>query len=447
VTVLRATVAVTAVARDRKRRRVALFGLGAFFCAMFPTQGGYQDFGALIARQPAVTKRWQRYLIASPFGTIHTTLDMPRPIGATIPRPPLYVLASVNPNEIAAAIGRELLSTSGALQYPSVNRRAKGDALAARPRAPLPPLAALPSPVVPLEAAGSLGDTDATRFEYNEYQLPDADDAAASAADIDLPVDVPPADLTKLQLGDGASGEARLYFGIDPLGSVQEALAPWAPGQAPVIASAQSDDADLKQPGRLTPGEAAAADKPGETVANKGQVTDDTKRPMSPSERLKLVGKSRARAEKCLANAVYFEARGESVRGQIAVAQVVMNRVFSPFYPKDVCSVVYQNAHRHLACQFTFACDGIPDVVTEPDAWARAKKIAVDVLDGKLWLPEIAKSTHYHAYWVHPSWVGEMRKLSKLGVHTFYRPRAWGDGSDEPKWSDPKTTAETAAKL
>ena len=64
------------------------------------------------------------------------------------------------------------------------------------------------------------------------------------------------------------------------------------------------------------------------------------------------------------------------VRGQIAVAQVVMNRVFSPFYPNDVCGVVYQNANRHNACQFTFACDGIPDVVTEPDAWERAKRIA-----------------------------------------------------------------------
>ena len=100
------------------------------------------------------------------------------------------------------------------------------------------------------------------------------------------------------------------------------------------------------------------------------------------------------KAEKCLATAIYFEARGESVRGQIAVAQVVLNRVFSPFYPNEVCGVVYQNAERHDSCQFTFACDGIPDIVTEPDAWARAKHIARDMLDGKLWMPEVAKSTH-----------------------------------------------------
>jgi spore germination cell wall hydrolase CwlJ-like protein len=125
-----------------------------------------------------------------------------------------------------------------------------------------------------------------------------------------------------------------------------------------------------------------------------------------------------------------------------------MNRVFSPFYPKTVCGVVYQNAHRHLSCQFTFACDGIPDVVTEPDAWARAQRIARDVLDGKLWMPEVAKSTHYHAYWVHPDWVNEMRKIYRLGVHTFYRPRNWGDGADEPSWGgDKRSMAEEIKKI
>ena len=67
--------------------------------------------------------------------------------------------------------------------------------------------------------------------------------------------------------------------------------------------------------------------------------------------------KARAREEKCLSEVIYFEARGEAVRGQIAVAQVVMNRVFSGKYPNTVCGVVYQNKHRHMACQFTFACD------------------------------------------------------------------------------------------
>lgn len=111
-----------------------------------------------------------------------------------------------------------------------------------------------------------------------------------------------------------------------------------------------------------------------------------------------------------------------------------MNRVFSGKYPDNVCGVVYQNSHRYLACQFTFACEGKKLKVDEPDMWEQAKRIARDTLDGKIWVPEVGKSTHYHAYWVRPSWVNEMRKLYRYGVHTFYRPRAWGDGSDQPAW-------------
>jgi len=148
----------------------------------------------------------------------------------------------------------------------------------------------------------------------------------------------------------------------------------------------------------------------------------------SPATRLALAGPARARAEKCLAEAIYFESRGEPKRGQIAVAQVVMNRVFSGYYPNDVCKTVYQNAHRHLACQFTFACDDVKDVIREPDMWVQAKQIASDMLDGKLWLSSVGRATHYHAYWVRPSWVREMRKLDRIGVHTFYRPRRWGEG-------------------
>ncbi len=69
----------------------------------------------------------------------------------------------------------------------------------------------------------------------------------------------------------------------------------------------------------------------------------------------------------------------------MAVAQVVMNRVFSGYYPADVCRAVYQNANRKLGCQFTFACDNIRDVVTEPEMWKQATRIAADMLDGRVW--------------------------------------------------------------
>jgi hypothetical protein len=156
--------------------------------------------------------------------------------------------------------------------------------------------------------------------------------------------------------------------------------------------------------------------------------------PPSPAQRLKLEGKEYAKAEKCLANAIYFEARSEPVRGQMAVAQVVVNRAFSGFYPSDICGVVYQNAHRHLSCQFTFACDGKSKAITERGHWARAVRIAKQTLDGQIYVPEVAKSTHYHAIYVHPNWVGEMKKLVRYGLHNFYRPYAWGNGAEEPVW-------------
>jgi hypothetical protein len=167
--------------------------------------------------------------------------------------------------------------------------------------------------------------------------------------------------------------------------------------------------------------------------------------PPTPAQRLHLDAKGRAKAEKCLAEAVYFEARSESLRGQLAVAQVVMNRVFSPFYPNDVCGVVYQNANRRLACQFTFACDGIPERITEWSAWHRAKRIAKSTLDGKIWVAEVGRSTHYHALYVRPHWVREMKRMARYGVHAFYRPRRWGDGSHEPTWSNITHTAARAA--
>jgi hypothetical protein len=168
--------------------------------------------------------------------------------------------------------------------------------------------------------------------------------------------------------------------------------------------------------------------------------------PLSPAQRLHLVGKERERAEKCLAQAVYFEARDQPYRGQVAVAQVVMNRVFSGVYPRDVCGVIFQNAHRRLSCQFTFACDGKPESITEWRPWRRAQRIARKTLDGKLYVRAVGTATHYHATYVHPYWVREMRRYAREGIHLFYRPRAWGNGSDEPIWSSKELAANKPYK-
>jgi spore germination cell wall hydrolase CwlJ-like protein len=423
---------------------------------LLPTQIAFQDLGALLVRQPQVAEHWHDHLIASPFGTIHASMfSMPQPVGTAIPSPPIYALANFDPNDVTGSIGAEPLGNDplSPAQFPTVNRKHKGDSFTARARAPMPPLET-PTQVELDAAAASQADKDDVppRFDpYAKYEFapPPDEQPQSSSADTDLPyTDLPPTKLVTTAPGEkGQRDAAQLYFSLDPMSAERETIAPWAPGEAPVVqARREGGDRDIKMSALSPPGDNGDA-HPGESIASKGEVTGVDQRPRSPAERLALTGAARAKAEKCLANAVYFEARGEPVRGQIAVAQVVMNRVFSPFYPNDVCGVVYQNANRHLACQFTFACDGIPDVVTEPDAWARAQRISKDMLDGKLWMPEVAKSTHYHAYWVHPSWVAEMKKMYKLGVHTFYRPRAWGDGSDEPTWGDAKETDEEAKKM
>jgi len=131
----------------------------------------------------------------------------------------------------------------------------------------------------------------------------------------------------------------------------------------------------------------------------------------------------------CMATAIYFEARGESYRGQIAVGQVVMNRVAHKLYPDTICGVVYQNQHKRNACQFSFACDGIPEKVTEQKAWDQAMTIAKDVISGREYIADVGYSTHYHATYVYPHWAPRMKKNTKIGLHVFYQfKRGWKFG-------------------
>ncbi|MCO5130969.1 MAG: cell wall hydrolase [Xanthobacteraceae bacterium] len=447
--------------------RFASFGLGLCVFALLPTEAGYQDIASLLARQPGVAERWQQRVFSPTVETIQVaTFNFVRPIGTSLPRSAAALLASFESqgNNLVGAITRNPLLAPPrryeASDFPRVDRSMKGDRLhVAAPPAETPEGAPPREPAARFVAPEK---TAATPQRALDPELAEALNAPPLAQyDAAAPVDVGPFEDKAAASGfDHPSTltpspdpftvkTASLYFGSDSLGSSGETLRSWQPGEAPMILSPAVPDSDLKA---TAPGGPAAALSAGENVAGKGEVNADHKaRPAAhletPAERLGLEGKARAKQEKCLAEAVYFEARGEAVRGQIAVAQVVMNRVFSGFYPTTVCGVVYQNANRHLACQFTFACDGIPDVVREPDMWDRARKIAKATLDGQLWLPEVAKSTHYHAYWVHPSWVREMRKMYRTGVHTFYRPRAWGDGSEAPSWGSSASTAEISAKL
>ncbi len=128
----------------------------------------------------------------------------------------------------------------------------------------------------------------------------------------------------------------------------------------------------------------------------------------------------------CLAEGIYFEARSESLRGQAAVAQVVLNRVRNPAYPDSICGVVYQNRNWRNACQFSFACDGRKHRITEPDRYKVAQDIAMAVTAGKIFLPEVGSSTHYYAAYVSPGWARYMKKMTHIGLHIFYRTYGGG---------------------
>jgi hypothetical protein len=124
--------------------------------------------------------------------------------------------------------------------------------------------------------------------------------------------------------------------------------------------------------------------------------------------------------ENCLARAVYFEARSESELGQLAVAKVILNRVKDPEYPKSICGVVYQGSGRRNSCQFSFACDGLPDDVRSAAAWSNSKRIAKMAISGDAKVAAIGSATNYHADYVNPAWAKSMRRLIKIGHHVFY---------------------------
>lgn len=130
--------------------------------------------------------------------------------------------------------------------------------------------------------------------------------------------------------------------------------------------------------------------------------------------------------QKCLAEAIYFEARSEPRKGQIAVAQVVLNRVKNPAYPDTICKVVYQNRDKYNECQFSFACDGRRDIIFDKAAYRRARQVAGEVTSGAAWLDEIGTATHYHATYVRPNWASVFTKKAKIGLHVFYQTRYGG---------------------
>ena len=128
----------------------------------------------------------------------------------------------------------------------------------------------------------------------------------------------------------------------------------------------------------------------------------------------------RARALTCLAQAISYEAGNESLAGQEAVAQVILNRLRHPAFPKTICGVIYQGSERKTGCQFTFTCDGSLRRPRSAVGTAQAVAVAERVLNGGTSVT-VGGATHYHANYVSPYWAPSLVKIATIGAHIFYR--------------------------
>ena len=393
--------------RTKRRRFAVPFGIAAALILAFPSHIGPQDLASLLTYQAAPAERTGGFFLS--FSALHiATFTLPNPAGIAIPQLPIVPVVARAGREadpdITGSIGGTASSATPDTdadepQVATINREGKGDMLVRHVATVAPHVeteepSEVPAPTPQYDISMSL-EMDPGLPKPEDQARPDRAGTLARLKEGEFPKQGVLARVTRLFF-------LRDYF----LGSLPAII---DPGDRPQLASAP----------------ASAPTEGSTTIAAKGEVTGEEGRPKSPAERLGIAGGSLAKAEKCLADAIYFESRGEPKEGQVAVAQVVVNRAFSGFYPSDICGVVYQNANRYLACQFTFACEGKKLVVDEPDMWEQAKQISHDMLAGRLWLDQIGKATHYHAYWVHPDWIREMRKIHRIGVHTFYRPKAW----------------------
>ncbi len=144
--------------------------------------------------------------------------------------------------------------------------------------------------------------------------------------------------------------------------------------------------------------------------------------------RIRGTDRDHMRAQECMAQAIYYEAASESDAGQRAVAQVVLNRVAHPAYPRNVCGVVYQGSERKTGCQFSFTCDGALSRRPSAAGWSRASRIARQALAGVVYAP-VGTATHYHTLAVNPYWASSLETVGVIGFHIFYR---WPGSAGRP---------------
>jgi len=369
------------------------FGLGVLMLLLLSSEVGQQDLAALIARQPVVD-RSQKAAFASPFGTVHEAkFSVADATGDSIPLPLDFKLIGFDPNDpgVTGSIRERFLGdeASFASPYagPMVDRSRKGD----------------------YGVAG--GGDRLIALKADRLKPPPATEASVDAAKpAGEPVEQPasPRPAAGTPADKRADDEAGGAAAVRSVGNLA-----FAPADA---------DGSLRA-ARLY----FNVDPMGQKL---GAIE-----PWVPGEEPRLqaadiAASNNANVKLAAVPPVPFPA-GEPG----AIFDAPVERADLPPLPSDP-GVVVKNG-----------IGGGQTVAPKADMWERAKTIAAEMLDGKLWLPEVGKATHYHAYWVHPGWVREMTKMHRLGVHTFYRPRAWGDGVEAPEWGDEASTAEAAKRL
>jgi len=353
------------------------------------------------------------------------------------------------PDELAPRVDLKVEATADAAGFPAIDRTNRGDPLIAlrpayqtrrsKPDAPADPLGIAEPAELSFEIGGPARERAKEQATRHPLALaPRAVMPAGDDADIDPPTPItvtsPPA--TTRQTAAVASPAQKGPHTTPP--TTSSAASPsTSPGGAtrrqradatiildiyeraqqgatPRVARAIALGSSTPAQPDLTPIEVASF--PGATLALGREP-----RGAKPDYAASINPEKLDREKRCLAEAVYFESRSEPEEGQAAVAQVVLNRVQSGLYPSTICGVVYQNRSHYKACQFSFACEGRALRITERESWATAVRIASEVMDGRTYISDVGRSTHYHTDYVHPRWARALTRMDVIGRHIFYR--------------------------
>jgi len=368
--------------------------VAAVFLAISTQKIAYQDAVSLISQEIAPSDRWQvRLTIGNP-NTGAGAIDAGRSARletATKPRQTAALAGPIAANEgRVITVPRDDPFTTGSIMKPvaavgdAINRANKGDSLIRRPT----PQNGFYAGLVHTVALFAPAEVDPTG-PRTAFILPPKPKTALTQAET--------ADPTKMAGPDTDTAE-------DPV----------KPPVRPVALAYAAPDDDT---GKEAPFNAV--------IAERGTIVLDPNVKATHAWVNNAIPQSAhsSKEMKCLADAIYFEARGEPELGRIAVAQVVLNRLKNPAYPNTICGVVYQNQNRRNRCQFSFACDGIRERITSKGAWAEAQALAKRVMDDEktLFIKDVGASTHYHATYVRPRWARYMTKKEKIGRHIFYQ--------------------------